>query len=358
MGRYLSRFANAALFVLCCFLLAETANAVFAALLTPAPADLATAPPDAAPEARSWEERRVILSRNLFNASTLAPAAPLEEDLEATQLPLRLLGTAAVSDPSLSWAAVEDLESRETLLVKIDQEIKRQATVVRIERRRIVLSENGSPRELAFEDSDIPKVKSSRTRSRSRASRPPRSSRRSARRQSRDLGENLRRLAEDRYAVPRSDVDELVSHPEALLSQARMAPHYEEGEMTGVQVNSIQPDSVLKNVGIENGDGIEIDGDRLIAYGLRRADINKFVETAMQGEVVSEVLLDQRTFDLLVRLDEPFREDLEAVKRLSLDLPGGGTTKLDSVANVRRASGPNKIKREQVRRRIVLKGVT
>ena len=100
---------------------------------------------------------------------------------------------------------------------------------------------------------------------------------------------------------------------------------------------------------------IQIDGHRLKQYGLRRDDVNRFVETAMHGEVISEVLVGQRTFDLLVRLDEPFRENLEAVKRLSIDLPGGGTTKLDSVAvTFYQASGPNKIKREQVRRRIVL----
>ncbi len=99
---------------------------------------------------------------------------------------------------------------------------------------------------------------------------------------------------------------------------------------------------------------IEIDGHRLKQFGLRRDDINRFVETAMHGEVISEVLDGQRIFDLLVRLDEPSRENLEAVKRLSIDLPGGGTTKLESVAKIYQAVGPNKIKREQVRRRIVI----
>lgn len=264
MGRYLSRFANAALFVLCCFLLAETANAVFAALLTPAPADLAAAPTDASPATRSWSERQVILSRNLFNASLLAPATPaafIEEDLEATRLPLRLLGTAAANDAGLSWAAVEDLESRETVLVRIDDEIKRQAQVLRIERKRIVLLENGVLRELVFEDAEIPNVTETRSRPRSRAQRPSRSARRSARRESRNLGDNIRRLAEDRYSVPRRDVDEVMRDPTTLLSQARVAPRFEEGEMVGLQVSSIQAGSVLENVGIENGDVItELNG--------------------------------------------------------------------------------------------------
>ena len=99
---------------------------------------------------------------------------------------------------------------------------------------------------------------------------------------------------------------------------------------------------------------IEVDGHKLKQLGLRRADVNEFVETAMQGEVVSEVLIGQRTFDLMVRLDEPHREDIDAVKRLNIGLPGGGTTSLDSVANIYRASGPNTINREQVQRRIVI----
>ena len=99
---------------------------------------------------------------------------------------------------------------------------------------------------------------------------------------------------------------------------------------------------------------IELDRHRLARFGLTPGDVNKFVETAMHGRVVSEVLLGQRTFDLIVRLDEPYRENMEALKRMSLDLPEGGTTPLSSVADVYPAGGPNTINREQVRRRVVL----
>lgn len=99
---------------------------------------------------------------------------------------------------------------------------------------------------------------------------------------------------------------------------------------------------------------IEANQYRLEQYGLRRQDINEFVETAMQGEVVSEVLDGQRTFDLLVRLDEPYREDLESLRRLVIQLPDGGATKLEDVADIYEASGPNTVNREQVRRRIIV----
>ena len=99
---------------------------------------------------------------------------------------------------------------------------------------------------------------------------------------------------------------------------------------------------------------IELDRDALLLNGLRPADVMEFVETAMNGEVVSEILVGQRTFDLLVRLDEPFREDLDALKRLTLTTPEGALIPLESVARVYESGGPNTINRENVRRRIVL----
>lgn len=99
---------------------------------------------------------------------------------------------------------------------------------------------------------------------------------------------------------------------------------------------------------------IELNRKQLARYGLTPDDVNRFVETAMNGKVISEVLQGQRTFDLFVRFDHPYRENLDALGRLSLDLPEGGTTPLASVAKIFTAGGPNTINREQVRRRVVL----
>ncbi len=99
---------------------------------------------------------------------------------------------------------------------------------------------------------------------------------------------------------------------------------------------------------------IEADSSRLETFGLRRQAINELVTTAMQGEVVSQVVDGKRTFDLLVRLDERYREDLDALRRLQIELPQGGAVKLEDVARIYPASGPNTINREQVRRRIVV----
>jgi HME family heavy-metal exporter len=74
----------------------------------------------------------------------------------------------------------------------------------------------------------------------------------------------------------------------------------------------------------------------------------------MQGEVVSEILDGQRKFDLIVRMDEEYRENLDALKRLRIQTPSGQTVKLEDVAKIYESSGPNMIQREKVRRRIAV----
>ena len=99
---------------------------------------------------------------------------------------------------------------------------------------------------------------------------------------------------------------------------------------------------------------INLDRKALASFGLNSADVNELVETAMNGRVVSEIVLGQQKFDLLVRLDDPFRNDPQELKRMSVELPRGGHVPLSAVAEVVDSSGPNTINRENVRRRIVV----
>lgn len=99
---------------------------------------------------------------------------------------------------------------------------------------------------------------------------------------------------------------------------------------------------------------IELKRDQLTLNGLRARDVNEVIETALNGTTVSEVLDGQRKFDLVVRFDNKSREDLDSLRRLSIELPEGGTIPLEEVADIYESGGPNTINRENVRRRIVL----
>ena len=241
MAAYLSRAANLVLFCLCCWVMADAANAVLAAVLLPPTADAAGAelrvPP---PRPHTWGERQVILARNLFNASTLLPAEVAEiepevedEDLQETTLPLRLLGTAAAQDVMMARAAIEDTEERARLIVAVGDRGKDQATVVRIERRRVVLAENDARRVLSLDDD--PEVLARLPKQRGSARPRPRTN----------------RLAE---RMLKNKLGEAMAKQSTILQQARFLPKYVDGAMTGLQVNSIKAGSLVEQAGIENGD--------------------------------------------------------------------------------------------------------
>ena len=97
--------------------------------------------------------------------------------------------------------------------------------------------------------------------------------------------------------------------------------------------------------------------DDLAFYGVSRAYVTEFVSTALRGEVVSQVLDGQKRFDLVVKLQEPYRSDYERLKELRIDLPEGrGQIRLSDVADFPSgSSGPNQLMRENVRRRAVIR---
>lgn len=93
--------------------------------------------------------------------------------------------------------------------------------------------------------------------------------------------------------------------------------------------------------------------DELAFFGLSREYVANFVQTALKGEAISQVLVGQRRFDLVIKLNELYRSDPYNLGELRLDLPDGrGQIRLREVADFpRSASGPNLVNRENVRRR-------
>lgn len=136
------------------------------------------------------------------------------------------------------------------------------------------------------------------------------------------------------------DLDVLRRKAEEMLSAMKSIP--------GVKDPLVEPQVIIPQL------RIEVDRDKLLINGLSVSDVNEFIATAMNGEVVSEVLIGQRQFDLLVRLNDNARENLDALKRLTIDLPEGGQIPLESVAKIYQSGGPNTVNRENVRRRVVL----
>lgn len=100
---------------------------------------------------------------------------------------------------------------------------------------------------------------------------------------------------------------------------------------------------------------VELNYDMLAHYGVSSHFVNHFIETAIHGQEVSQMIDGQRAFDILLRLEESQRRDLDNLSRTPMELPNGKVIPLGTVAKVYEAAGPNTIKREDGRRRIVIR---
>ncbi len=100
---------------------------------------------------------------------------------------------------------------------------------------------------------------------------------------------------------------------------------------------------------------IEMKKEQLAHYGLTSNYVNRMIETAMRGRVTGSVLVGQKSFDLLVRYDEPFRNDVDNLNRMPIEAPDGTRIPLSELARIYKAHGPNTIKREDSQRRIIVR---
>ena len=94
--------------------------------------------------------------------------------------------------------------------------------------------------------------------------------------------------------------------------------------------------------------------DALSRYGLDVASLQDLVAAAYGVESVGTVFDGDRRHDLVVRLPENLRGDVDAFGRLPVTLPGSGYVPLGEIAELELAQGPNQINRENGKRRVVV----
>ncbi|PZP83772.1 MAG: CusA/CzcA family heavy metal efflux RND transporter [Azospirillum brasilense] len=95
-------------------------------------------------------------------------------------------------------------------------------------------------------------------------------------------------------------------------------------------------------------------------YGLNVADMQNIISIAMGGQVAGQVFEGDRRFDLIVRLPENVRNNLDVLRNLPVPLQhkpsknAPGFVPLSEVADFEIAPGPNQISRENGKRRVVV----
>ncbi|WP_444847138.1 CusA/CzcA family heavy metal efflux RND transporter [Duganella caerulea] len=106
---------------------------------------------------------------------------------------------------------------------------------------------------------------------------------------------------------------------------------------------------------------VRIDRASTARYGLNVADVQDTIATAIGGQQAGTLFEGDRRFDIVVRLPDALRGDLDALRRLPVPLPrtggDGGAANfipLGEVAAFDIAPGPNQISREDGKRRVVI----
>ena len=119
-------------------------------------------------------------------------------------------------------------------------------------------------------------------------------------------------------------------------------------EIPGLVDLQLEPQVPVKQV------QIQFDREAAARYGLTIGDLAETVETGLNGRSVSQVLEKQQTFNLVVWLQEQYRNNFEVIGNLLIDTPSNQKIPLSQVAKVEYGEGPSTINRENVSRLIVV----
>jgi CzcA family heavy metal efflux pump len=137
-----------------------------------------------------------------------------------------------------------------------------------------------------------------------------------------------------------SDLDQLRDTAEQVHAAAARVP--------GVTDLFLEPQVLVPQI------HVDLDEERLAELGMAPGALAVELEIALGGETVGRILEGERSFDLFVRLEEPARDSIDAIRRLPVGLPGGGFARLGELARVELAAGPNRIHRDDLLRRVAV----
>ncbi|HLI79626.1 MAG TPA: CusA/CzcA family heavy metal efflux RND transporter, partial [Candidatus Binataceae bacterium] len=103
---------------------------------------------------------------------------------------------------------------------------------------------------------------------------------------------------------------------------------------------------------------IKPDREACARYGLNVGDVTAVVQAAIGGQAVTQVLEGDRRFDLVVRWLPQYRQSLDAIRNIRVNVPGGGQVPLAQVADIKTAEGASLIYREDFERYVPVRFAT
>ncbi|MBT8113292.1 MAG: CusA/CzcA family heavy metal efflux RND transporter, partial [Gammaproteobacteria bacterium] len=147
-------------------------------------------------------------------------------------------------------------------------------------------------------------------------------------------------------------VDELLSGVKAQLAIKLFGPELDMLADKGREIETlVKGVEGTRGVAMEQIAGeaqlaVRPDRDALARYGIPVAQVMDMVADAIGGRAAGQVIKGNERYDIYVRLAEQYRNNVESIRNLILQAPGGAWVKLGDVAQVEIESGPPQIRRD------------
>ena len=132
-----------------------------------------------------------------------------------------------------------------------------------------------------------------------------------------------------------------------LVQKAKQAEHIIEG-IPGVGDLQVEPTGGLLQM------VVDYDRMKLAKFGLQLEDVNTLVRTSFGGEKAGYFYEGEKRFEVVARLDAPFRTQIEDLRKLYIPLSNGFQVPLEELGEVRFEEGPSQISRDNTQRRITI----
>jgi cobalt-zinc-cadmium resistance protein CzcA len=94
--------------------------------------------------------------------------------------------------------------------------------------------------------------------------------------------------------------------------------------------------------------------DLLARHGIPMDQVMSLVSDAIGGKAAGQAINGNERYDIYVRLDKEYRDNIQAINGLILQSTSGSWVRLGDIASVAVESGPPQIRRDDVQRRVVI----
>ncbi|WP_444913194.1 efflux RND transporter permease subunit [Microbulbifer sp. PAAF003] len=154
--------------------------------------------------------------------------------------------------------------------------------------------------------------------------------------------------------------NELLAGVRAELAIKVFGDDFEQLERLGNEIEAaIGSVEGVADIQMEQTSGLPVlaivpDQAALTQYGLAINQVQEQLATALGGTVAGRFYEGDRRTDIVVRLPEVLRQDLDALKKLPIYRPNGNYVPLEEIASLELTAGINQVFRENGKRRVVV----